>query len=414
MISGFKRISPIPVHAPLKPISGGKIKSFSKPWITKGIRKSIKIKNKLLDGGNIKLFKIYRNKISTLTRLSKKIDFHNYFLNNTNNLKRTWEGINDLINRKKKNSKVTAAMKRPLNQGISHDPIENANILNRHFASIGNRLASDLPSSDKSFRDYLPPNVPSCSFVFDSVLPSEIELEIMLTPANKSHGLYSCPTRLLKCSRHIISAPLATLRNNSVQRGIFPSKIKHAKIIPIFKDGDEAEPGNYRPISLLSVFNRLFEKIMYNHYGVRGIVNDWFSSYLSNRIQTTQVGPHVSRKESTLCGVPQGSVLGPLLFLIYVNDIYMASDKLTFYLFADDTNLLYADKNLKSLETIVNCELNKVVVWLIANKLSLHIKKTNYIIFHPYQKRINSNIRIKAYDSRTKTFFDLERKDHVK
>ena len=88
--------------------------------------------------------------------------------------------------------------------------------------------------------------------------------------------------------------------------------------------------------------------------------------------------------------------------------------KLTFNLFADDTNLLYADKNLKSLETIVNCELFKVVGWLIANKLSLNIKTTNYIIFHPYQKRINYNICIKAYDSRTKTFFDLESKDHVK
>jgi len=89
-------------------------------------------------------------------------------------------------------------------------------------------------------------------------------------------------------------------------------------------------------------------------------------------------------------------------------------DKLTFYLFADDTNLLYADKNLKSLETIINCELFKVIGWLIAIKLLLNIKKTNYIIFHPYQKRISFNNCIKVYDSRTKTFFDFECKDPVK
>ena len=124
------------------------------------------------------------------------------------------------------------------------------------------------------------------------------------------------------------------------------------------------------------------------HYGVRGIVNDWFSSYLINRVQTTQIGSHVSEKQNTLCGVPQGSVLGPLLFLIYVNDIYNASNKLEFFLFADDTNLLYANKNLKSLETVMNNELLKVVDWLTANKLSLNVKKTNYIIFHPYQKRL--------------------------
>ena len=144
------------------------------------------------------------------------------------------------------------------------------------------------------------------------------------------------------------------------------------------------------------------------HYGVCGIVNDWFSSYL------IEFKRHVYEKQNTLCGVPQGSVLGPLLFLIYVNDIYNASNKLQFVLFADDTNLLYANKNLKSLETVVNNELLKVVDWLTANKLSLNVKKTHYIIFHPYQKRLNYGVNIKILDSCVNKYFNLERKEYDK
>ena len=87
-----------------------------------------------------------------------------------------------------------------------------------------------------------------------------------------------------------------------------------------------------------------------HHCGIRGIINDWFHSYLYGRTQSTQIDPHISKKEKSLSGVLQGSVIGPLVFLIYINDIYNASSKLAFYLFAYDTNLLYADKSLKSLE----------------------------------------------------------------
>ena len=307
----------------------------------------------------------------------------------------------------------------------------------------------------------------------------------MTTPINKVYGLYSFPTRILRSAKHIISQPLSLLINKSLENGVYPSKLKLAKVIPIYKSDDESDPSNYRPISLLSVFNRIFEKMMYyrlksfleqynilhdsqygfrekrstehalldiinqietnmgaglyscgifidlrkafdtvdhqillsklHHYGVRGITNRWFSSYLLGRQQTTQIGANnTSKKETILSGVPQGSVLGPLLFLIYINDISNSADQLKFYLFADDTHMLYADRNLKSLETMVNHELSNVYDWLIANKLSLNIKKSNFVIFRPRQKKLNYEVNLKVFDYQTNTYISLERKNYVK
>ena len=92
----------------------------------------------------------------------------------------------------------------------------------------------------------------------------ELNTEILLLPTNESHGLYSCPVRILKSSSNVLSRPLAHIMNNSVLTGQYPSKLKHAKVIPIYKGGDETDPSNYCPISLLLLFNQLFEKVMYN------------------------------------------------------------------------------------------------------------------------------------------------------
>ena len=83
-------------------------------------------------------------------------------------------------------------------------------------------------------------------------------------------------------------------------------------------------------------------------YRFRGLINQWFSSYLNDCTQTTQIADHISNKASISFGIPQGSVLGPLLFLLYVNDIHQCFTKLKFYLFADDTNILFAEKKFES------------------------------------------------------------------
>ena len=135
---------------------------------------------------------------------------------------------------------------------------------------------------------------------------------------------------------------------------------------------------------------------------------------MRNRTQTTSIGDCVSKKLAIPCGVPQGSVLGPLLLLIYINDIYACSKLLDFYLFADDTNLLYANKSLRVLERIVNDELKKVASWLLANKLTLNIKKSNYVIFHTHQKKLDYNVKITMFDCMTNKFISLESKEYKK
>ena len=171
-------------------------------------------------------------------------------------------------------------------------------------------------------------------------------------------------------------------------------------------------------IDLKKAFHTVNHKILLdklNYYGFRGIVNQWFSSYLTNRTQTTEINSYISDKEVVNCGVPQRSVLRPLLFLLYVNDIQHCSRKVKFVLFADDTNVLYSLKNLKTLELIVNAELNNLFNWLTSNKLTLNIKKTNFVIFRPQQKKLNYLPQINIFDNeQTNKNVILEHKNCIK
>ena len=132
--------------------------------------------------------------------------------------------------------------------------------------------------------------------------------------------------------------------------------------------------------------NILLSKL--NKYGVRGIANDWIRNYLSDRKQFTSFNSNNSNSLPITCGVPQGSILGPFLFLCYINDLPNVSNLLTPLIFADDTNLFITGKDPESLITTLNQELVKLTQWTNTNKLSLNSGKTKYIVFTKPRKSL--------------------------
>ena len=251
----------------------------------------------------------------------------------------------------------------------------------------------------------------------------------------------------------------------SFATGIYPDQLKIAKVIPVFKKGDKLLVSNYRPISLLSNVNKIFEKLVYSrlysflemhdciyelqfgfrakhstqhalasltelvrlaldegsfacgifvdfakafdtvdhsillkkleHYGIRGLANDWFRSYLKNRRQFVSINGFDSTHQVMKYGVPQGSVLGPLLFLIYINDLHSAVKFSVTHHFADDTNFLYISKSLKKIQKYVNLDLRFVCNWLKANKISLNASKTEMLVFRDPRRKIDFDLKIK-------------------
>ena len=362
------------------------------------------------------------------------------------------------------------------NGQIIDEPAKIAEKLNNFFVNVGPDTEKTVPRVPNASPEKYLKNRTQFELIIAHISQEEV-LSIINALPNKGTGPSSIPLRLLKDAADLIITPLCHIINLSFSSGIFPDSLKVAKVVPIHKGGSTEEVNNFRPISLLSIFDKIIEKLMHKrlyeffeehnilykfqfgfrkkmstghslieiteeikesidngkygcgifidlkkafdtvnhkilltkleHYGIRGALLKWFESYLTNRKQYVYHNGSASSMEVITCGVPQGSVLGPLLFLIYVNDLPNISDKLRFFLFADDTNIYYDSDDLIELEKTVNQELRKLSQWLNINRLALNISKTNFVIFRA-NKKVYHNVTLILNRKA------IEQKDHVK
>ena len=451
-----------------------------KQWLSTGLKESIKNKNKLYVKSvkfptlfNINKYKEYRNKLHSILRRAER-DYYDQLLTfNKNNLAKSWKILKEVIN---KNNNVTMSNKFNINNEVVTDNLRIAEGFNNFYVNVGLNLAKDIPIIDKDPTEYITKQY-SHSLFLEPVVADEMK-SIILNLKESSSGYDDVSAKIVKSISHIIIEPLTHSLNLSFSHGVFPNELKIAKVIPLYKSKDKMLFCNYRPVSILPLFSKIYERIMYNRiikfitknnilykyqfgfrknhgtnvalfymfdkiiksleegqivmglfldfrkafntvnhqillkkmykYGIRGVVYDWFKSYLSNRKQYVNINKVNSPKLNITCGIPQGSILGPLMFLLYINDIANVSSVLFFLLFADDTTVFCSGKNIDDLINIVNREMQKLIIWLYVNKLSINTEKTNYILFS-LRKKINTSCNVyinqKVIDRVTNTKF---------
>ena len=246
-----------------------KVKHINKPYITPDILVLMKQRDKLQKLYARKpityenAFKSLRNEINKKVRLSKNKYFKNRLNESVGDSKSTWKVLSDILHRTK-NVNKTQNVNFIINNQHVKDPNIVSNRFNEHYVNVGEKLASEISVGDGDFRDFLSLSPNEFSGFTET---NELEIvNIIINFKNASPGFDDVPMSVVKKTVHEIKHQLVHIFNLSLMLGIFPNKLKIAKVIPIFKKGTKNDMNNYRPISVLPAFSKVLEKIVYNRF----------------------------------------------------------------------------------------------------------------------------------------------------
>ena len=456
-------------NIPLRKLSHREARLKQKPWITKGILRSIKTRNLLYKKlcksrfSDIQLenqYKKFRNKLTYIKQKSKSDYYQTLFSGTKGDVKKTWRILNGIIKKDNSNRESFIPKHLKINNDIISDPKTIVNHLNNHFSTIGKHSEEKVNFKEVSKTVAWQPN----SIYFKKTNLAEIQEVINKLDSKKASGIDDISITVLKHLNYLLSPLLLRLINDSFESGEYPDCLKLAKVIPLHKGGSKEDPNNFRPISILSNLNKIIEKIIYSRlyqffekfnllnqnqfgfrkghstnmaitefleevlhnydhmkatcaifldlskafdsvdrsillfklrrYGVRGKTWNLLESYLQNRRQIIQENNIYSNEAFVNIGVPQGSILGPLLFLIHISDLKF-STTLKIINFADDTLLYQEVDNVKDAQTSLNVEMEKVNQWMKTNQLKLNSSKTKFMVFNPSIKKFHKLDKLK-------------------